>query len=60
MRKSKKEYPFEVITILPKGSPIGSKNKETIRHAYYKTIDQAQKDVDAWTKAGYISKVVNR
>ena len=60
MRKSKSEYPFVVTTIIPKGSAIGSKKRDTIRYEFYKTMEQAQKDVDAWQRAGLISKAEKR
>jgi hypothetical protein len=58
--KSKEEYPFKVETLIPKGSSIGSKKQATIRTAFYKDRETAQKDCDAWLKAGLLSKVINR
>jgi hypothetical protein len=55
--RSKKEYPFKVITVIPK---VLSKKKDVIRTSYYKTRELAQKDVDAWHEAGFSSKIYDR
>ena len=59
-QKSKKEYPFKVETLIPKGSVIGSKKQTTIRTVFYKDRETAQKDCDAWLKAGLLSSVIDR
>ena len=60
MMKSYEEYPYELTTIIPKGSSIGSKKKDTIRHSYYPTIDKARGDRDAWMRVGYTSWITDR
>ena len=54
-RRSKKEYPYEVLTILPKGCSIGSKKRETLRKNFVKTEEEAKKEVAAWNKACLVS-----
>jgi hypothetical protein len=55
MIRTKKEYPYVVTTILPKGCPIGSKKRTTIRKNFLKTEEEARKEVKAWEKAGLVS-----
>jgi len=57
--KGKKEYPFRVTTIIPKGTKL-SKNKAVIRNRYYKTREEAQRDADSWVNAGFTSGVFER
>jgi hypothetical protein len=55
MTRTKKEYPYEVLTILPKSSAIGSKNRATIRKNFVKTEEEAKKEVEAWRNSGLVS-----
>ena len=59
MMKSYKEYPYELTTIIPKGSSIGSKKRDTIRHSYYSVIERARGDRDAWMTIGYTSWIID-
>lgn len=47
--KSKKEYPFKVAAIIPKGSKIDNKNR-----------NEALREKDAWNQAGITSKLITR
>ena len=60
MMKSYKEYPYKLTTIIPKGSAIGSKKRDTIRHSYYSTIEKARGDRDAWLKVNYTSWITDQ
>ena len=60
MMKSYEEYPYELTVIIPKGSAIGSKKKDTIRHSYYKTIEKARIDRDAYSRVGFTVGITDR
>lgn len=59
-RRGKKEYPFMVWAIIPKGSSIGSKKKDTTRRSYHKTKESAIKEVNDWNAAGIKSNYLDR
>jgi len=52
MRKTAKTHPFLVKAFLPKGAPLGSKTRETVRNSRFKTKDEAIVEKDCLLKIG--------